>query len=152
MKTLPVNKTNQAIASHLGELSASGNFNVPALPILEAFEETKLLTDHFIADYECAGYLEVFNPKKTQLCVALTVEAFEQLGYALRTAKAGQNLNKAIMASGATRNATSDLARPPNICQPDPIALSFTLLPDVSSVPGARYLKLCERGAVLSWN
>lgn len=89
-----VNRTTSAIPGGVTGFAASGSLNVPASTILEAFGETKMLTDHFIADYRCADYLEVVNPKQTQLCVALTVEAFEQLGCPLRTAKAGQKLER----------------------------------------------------------
>lgn len=61
---------------------------------MEAFEETKKLTDQYIADYGCADYMEVVNPKQVQMCVALIVEAFEQLGCSLRTAKPGQKLER----------------------------------------------------------
>lgn len=93
-KTLPVNKSSQATASNLGGLSASDDLIIPASMILEAFGETKLLTDQFIADCGCADYLGLVTPKQIQLCVALIVEAFEQLGCALRTAKVGQKLDR----------------------------------------------------------
>lgn len=74
--------------------SASDNLDIQASAVLEAFAETKKLTDQFIIDYRCADYMDVVNPKQTQLCVALTVEAFELLGCNLRTAKAGQRLGR----------------------------------------------------------
>ena len=94
METLSVNTTSQAIASQADELPASDDLNISAAIILGAFGETKLLTDQFIADSGCGDYLAVVNPKQTQLCVALALEAFEQLGCALRTAKAGQKLDR----------------------------------------------------------
>lgn len=93
-ETMPVEEASQATANHVAEISASSDLNIPASRILEAFGEMKLLTDQFIADNGCAHYLEAVNPKQTQLCVALTVEAFERLGCALRTAKAGQKLDR----------------------------------------------------------
>lgn len=92
--TLPVNEASLAIGRQILDSSARGTLNVPALTILEAFGETKMLTDQFIIDYRCAEYLNVVNPKQTQLCVGLTVEAFEQLGCDLRTAKAGLKLDR----------------------------------------------------------
>lgn len=92
--TLPVNEASLAIGRQVLDSSARGTLNVPALTILEAFGETKMLTDQFIVDYRCAEYLDVVNPKQTQLCVGLTVEAFEQLGCELRTAKAGLKLDR----------------------------------------------------------
>lgn len=60
--------------------------------IPEAFQESKYLTDRFMQEYHCAGYVDTVLPKQNQLCVALAVEAFDQLGCNLRTAKAGQIL------------------------------------------------------------
>jgi malonyl CoA-acyl carrier protein transacylase/nucleoside-diphosphate-sugar epimerase/acyl carrier protein/SAM-dependent methyltransferase len=62
--------------------------------IMEAFEETKKLTDDFITDYRCAGYMENVLPRQTQLCIALTLDALDKLGYPLRTAKPGQRLTR----------------------------------------------------------
>ena len=74
--------------------ASTGNLNVPSSKILEAFGETKLLTDRFIADFRCGDYVETVMPKQTHMCVALTVEAFEELGCSLRTAEAGQKLER----------------------------------------------------------
>lgn len=93
-ETPEVNGTTPAIGSGVTGFSAGGNLNVPASTILEAFGGSKMLTDQFIADYRCADYLEVVNPKQTQLCVALTLDPFEQLRCPLRTAKAGQKLGR----------------------------------------------------------
>ncbi|KAH8787788.1 hypothetical protein F5883DRAFT_396932, partial [Diaporthe sp. PMI_573] len=49
----------------------------------------------FITDYGCAGYIDAINPKQTQLCVALTTEAFETLGCCpIRSAKPGTKLER----------------------------------------------------------
>lgn len=74
--------------------TGTGDLNLPPSAILEAFGESKKLTDQFIEDYRCAGYLASINPKQTQLCVALTVEAFQQLGCDLASASAGQELER----------------------------------------------------------
>jgi len=63
-----------------------------ASDVLGAFHETKKLTDQFIQNFGCSGYMDTINPKQTQLCIALVVEAFEKLGCNLRTAKAGAEL------------------------------------------------------------
>ncbi|RKU46329.1 Type I Iterative Polyketide synthase (PKS) [Coniochaeta pulveracea] len=76
-----------------GEIPSS-SLTLPASVVIEAFEESKRLTDKFIADYGCAGYMEQVLPRQTQLCVALTVEAFEQLGCHLRQALPGQRLKR----------------------------------------------------------
>ena len=62
--------------------------------ILEAFRESKQATDHFIAEYKLAGYVDHCLPKSTELCVAYIVEAFEKLGCSLRDAKPGQKLDR----------------------------------------------------------
>lgn len=72
--------------------ATGGNLNLPASTLLEAFHETKVLTDKFIEDYRCAGYIDTVLPKQDQLCIALAVEAFEQLGVSLKAAKPGQKL------------------------------------------------------------
>jgi malonyl CoA-acyl carrier protein transacylase/acyl carrier protein/SAM-dependent methyltransferase len=65
-----------------------------ASDVLGAFHETKKLTDQFIVNFGCSGYMDTINPKQTQLCIALVVEAFEKLGCNLRTAKAGAVLQR----------------------------------------------------------
>ena len=89
-----VNGTTPAISSGITGFSTSGNLNIPASTILETFGESKMLTDQFIANCQCADFLKVVNPKQTQLCIALAVEAFKQLGCPLQTAKAGQKLER----------------------------------------------------------
>ena len=73
---------------------SKGNLNIPSSKVLEAFGETKLLTDKFIADFRCADYVEMVMPKQTYMCIALTVEAFEELGCSLKTAEAGQSIKR----------------------------------------------------------
>lgn len=67
---------------------------LPMSVVLEAFGESKLLTDQFITDYHCTGYMDTINPKQTELCIALTLEAFEQLGCSVKTAQPGQKLER----------------------------------------------------------
>ncbi len=62
--------------------------------VFEAFEETKQLTDDFIAKYGCAGYMDTVLPKQTQLCIALAVDACEQLGCHIRSARSGETLKR----------------------------------------------------------
>lgn len=62
--------------------------------ILDTFSESKLLTDQFILDYKIDNFADIILSKSTQLCVALVVEAFEQLGSSLRAATAGQTLER----------------------------------------------------------
>ncbi|KAH8879033.1 putative polyketide synthase [Thozetella sp. PMI_491] len=67
---------------------------LPPSIIMEAFGESKALTDRFISDYHCSGYMDSALPRQTQLCIALAVEAFEKLGCCLRTSKPGQVLSR----------------------------------------------------------
>ncbi|KAE8146578.1 hypothetical protein BDV25DRAFT_143578 [Aspergillus avenaceus] len=71
-----------------------GNLHLSSQTVLEAFNEVKKLTDQYISDYGCADYMDVVNPKQVQMCVALIVEAFEELGCPLRTMQAGQKLER----------------------------------------------------------
>ncbi|KAF6825536.1 Iterative polyketide synthase CazM 11 [Colletotrichum musicola] len=68
--------------------------DLPMEAVLDAFGKTKRQTDCFIADHGCEGYLEKVYPKQTRLCVALTVEAFAQLGCFIAQAKPGQRLER----------------------------------------------------------
>ncbi|KAI6085568.1 hypothetical protein F4821DRAFT_149184 [Hypoxylon rubiginosum] len=62
---------------------------LPFATVMEAFNETKALTDDKIAEYGQANYFETVMPLQTEMCVALTLEAFDKLGYRFREAKAG---------------------------------------------------------------
>ncbi|RAL07612.1 ketoacyl-synt-domain-containing protein [Aspergillus homomorphus CBS 101889] len=68
------------------------NLQIPSEAVMQAFSEIKFLTDEYISDFGGAAYLETINPAQVQMCVALIVEAFEQLGCCLRTARQGQVL------------------------------------------------------------
>lgn len=74
--------------------SSKGHLMIPSSAVLEAFAECKALTDHFIEDENCNGYLQLVTPRQTELCVALAIEAFAKLGCDLRLARAGQKLNR----------------------------------------------------------
>ncbi|PWY77014.1 polyketide synthase [Aspergillus heteromorphus CBS 117.55] len=62
--------------------------------VLEAFGETKALTDQFLSDNHCSGRVHSFNPLQMQLCVTMTLEAFEKMGSPIRTATRGQRLER----------------------------------------------------------
>jgi malonyl CoA-acyl carrier protein transacylase/SAM-dependent methyltransferase len=81
----------QGNTNFIGADSGKG-LNIPPKIIVEAFEETKKLTDQFIANADFVDYMETVNPEQTRMCVALIVEAFEQLGCSLRGANAGQRI------------------------------------------------------------
>ena len=66
------------------------DLELPPAAVMEAFKETKSLTDKRIAEYEQTNYVSTVMPLQTQMCISLTLDAFEQLGCPLRDAKAGQ--------------------------------------------------------------
>ena len=67
-------------------------FDLPPSAILEAFGESKALTDYFLKSHGCAGYLNGVSQRQTRLCLMLTSEAFKQLGSDLEAAKPGEVL------------------------------------------------------------
>jgi acyl transferase domain-containing protein/thioester reductase-like protein/acyl carrier protein/SAM-dependent methyltransferase len=70
--------------------SQSHGLSIPYATVMEAFNETKSLTDDRIAEYDQTNYVDTVLPAQTAMCVALTLEAFDQLGVGLRDAKPGQ--------------------------------------------------------------
>lgn len=62
--------------------------------IFEAFEESKRLTDDLIAEFHLVGYMDTVLPRQTQMCVALVIEAFEQLEWRLCDVKPGEVLQR----------------------------------------------------------
>ncbi|KAI1502205.1 putative polyketide synthase, partial [Biscogniauxia marginata] len=87
------------VSGALSSATSRGNLKVPAPAILEAFGEAKLRTDQLIRDHKIDNFAETICPKSTQLCIALTLDAFEQLGVSMRTAKPGQVLPRIQYAS-----------------------------------------------------
>jgi malonyl CoA-acyl carrier protein transacylase/nucleoside-diphosphate-sugar epimerase len=72
--------------------STHESLSLPASLVMEAFNETKALTDKFISDFECDDYIKTVLPEKDQLCIALTIEAFEALGCSIHDARPGTSL------------------------------------------------------------
>ncbi|KAI1454916.1 hypothetical protein F4805DRAFT_469070 [Annulohypoxylon moriforme] len=62
---------------------------LPFATVMEAFNETKALTDDKILEYGQENYFETVMPLQTDMCVALTLEAFEELGHRFRDARPG---------------------------------------------------------------
>ena len=62
--------------------------------IREAFNATKRLTDDRIVEYGQTRYADEALPLQTQMCVALIIEAFQQLGCSLRDAHADEHLTR----------------------------------------------------------
>ncbi|KAK0707066.1 hypothetical protein B0T26DRAFT_624321, partial [Lasiosphaeria miniovina] len=69
---------------------ASTQLRMPA--VIEAFREIKSQTDARIAEWGLANYASEVLPLQTELAVALTLEAFEELGCNIRGAAPGQLL------------------------------------------------------------
>ncbi|KAL4971355.1 hypothetical protein BDW66DRAFT_155741 [Aspergillus desertorum] len=70
----------------------SGEPTLPFEAVMEAFNETKQLTDIRIAEMEQRSYVAGVLPLQIELTVALTIEAFEVLGAGLQTAQPGEQL------------------------------------------------------------
>lgn len=66
---------------------------LPHSATTKAFSEAKLQTDKLMDQYGARGYLQSIAPQQDQLCVALIVEAFRDLGHDLCAAKPGQELS-----------------------------------------------------------
>ncbi|KAK2601894.1 hypothetical protein QQS21_004581 [Conoideocrella luteorostrata] len=60
--------------------------------ITEAFNAVKIQTDKFITESGSANYILDVLPKQNELCVAITLEAFERLGCSIKRAKTGEKI------------------------------------------------------------
>lgn len=87
--------TNRGLSSAF----SNGNLEIPASTILEAFGKAKMRSDELIREFKIDNFAEIVNPKATQLCISLTLDAFEKLGVSMRTAKPGQVLQRIQYAS-----------------------------------------------------
>ena len=86
----PATKTD---LPHVGpRTDADADFVVPSHKIIEAFQATKSRTDEFFAEGGCSDYVERVLPQQNNLCIALTLEAFEQMGSSIRSAQAGEEV------------------------------------------------------------
>lgn len=94
-KTPPSSSATPAPAAMTQAITTSGdNLRMPAAVVLEAFGEAKKRTDQLIRDYKIDNFAEIICPRSTQLCIALTIEAFEKLGVSIKAAKPGQVLQR----------------------------------------------------------
>lgn len=84
----PSSESVTSIVSDIPELCLSHD------AVLKAFGEVKALTDQFLAENQCSGRVHAFAPLQIQLCVALTLEAFEELGDTIRKAQPGERLKR----------------------------------------------------------
>ncbi|KAL7622900.1 hypothetical protein AAE478_006579 [Parahypoxylon ruwenzoriense] len=72
----------------------SGELRLPFAAVMEAFNETKKVTDNRVADMGQAHYVAECLPLQNELTVALTLEAFEALGAGFQNALPGQRLSR----------------------------------------------------------
>jgi acyl transferase domain-containing protein/thioester reductase-like protein/acyl carrier protein/SAM-dependent methyltransferase len=87
---ISANKPNGPLSNAIAE---RGLF-LPSSAVLDAFAESKALTDYFIEEHGCEDYLSTVMPMKTELCIALTLEAFATLECDMRLAMVGQELKR----------------------------------------------------------
>ncbi|KAL6792235.1 S-adenosyl-L-methionine-dependent methyltransferase [Trichoderma sp. SZMC 28013] len=73
---------------------AAANGSLLASVIQEAFSSTKKITDQLIVDGHMGNYYGEVMPRSTELCIAYLVEAFEQLGCNIQSAKPGDKLKR----------------------------------------------------------
>ncbi|BCS15610.1 hybrid PKS/NRPS enzyme [Aspergillus luchuensis] len=60
--------------------------------ILEVFNELAWETDNLLEEHNLAGYNKHITPRTSELCVAYILDAFDQLGCSIRSAKAGDQI------------------------------------------------------------
>lgn len=71
-------------------LFSESRLNIPSSAILDAFGESKMLTDQLMQEYRIDNFADVILSSSTQLCIALILEAFETLGVSIRGTSVGQ--------------------------------------------------------------
>ena len=89
--------TDTGLSTPAGESEIKFNpddLKLPGATVLEAFAEIKAKTDDYIAEYHQDNYAHQVMPKQTELCISLTLDAFDQLGYSIRDAKPNQKLTR----------------------------------------------------------
>ncbi|RAL07193.1 uncharacterized protein BO97DRAFT_418812 [Aspergillus homomorphus CBS 101889] len=72
----------------------SAGLNLPFAYVIEAFNEVKSMTDDQIVGCKKAKYFETVLPLQDQMCVALVLEAFDQLGHHNRDADPGARFSR----------------------------------------------------------
>ncbi|KAL4974125.1 hypothetical protein BDW66DRAFT_153167 [Aspergillus desertorum] len=94
---IPCTTTDEAteFPSTSGSVTSTSDTADLVLPFddaMDAFSETKRLTDKFLVDNKCSGRLLEFTPLLVEMCIVLTLEAFEALGSSIRSARANDRL------------------------------------------------------------
>nr|ASU91363.1 polyketide synthase [Ramalina conduplicans] len=94
-KSSPSSAATPTPAASTQSIATSGDdLKMPATAVLDAFGDAKKRTDQLIRDYKIDNFAEIICPRSTQLCIALTIEAFEKLGVSIKAAKPGQVLQR----------------------------------------------------------
>ncbi|KAI3330736.1 hypothetical protein F4824DRAFT_328192 [Ustulina deusta] len=78
------------------ELDLGGELKLSFATVMEAFNETKASTDERIAEYDQTNYVDTVMPLQTKMCIALTLEALEELGVVLRDATPNQKFPRIL--------------------------------------------------------
>ena len=86
--------TPKLVTRALSFATSGGNLKIPASTILEVIGEANVRTDQLIRDYKINNFARIICPRSIQLCIALTLEAFEKLGVSIKTAKPGHVLKR----------------------------------------------------------
>lgn len=60
--------------------------------VVDAFTRTKAQSDRFIKGNKLSGYANHIQPKQTELVIVHTLDAFDQLGYSIRSAQPGETI------------------------------------------------------------
>ncbi|KAL5355203.1 hypothetical protein BJX96DRAFT_181164 [Aspergillus floccosus] len=89
-----INGTNGVVNGNGVESPKLGDSILSDSMILDAFRIAKDATDDFIMNGQLGTYYNEVMPRSTELCVAHIVNAFEQLGCPMRSATAGQRLER----------------------------------------------------------
>ncbi|KAJ0416962.1 hypothetical protein BJY00DRAFT_316374 [Aspergillus carlsbadensis] len=73
-------------------VSDTTDLHLPQTDVVQTFDEIKSRIDEFLADNQCSGRLHDFTPVQIELCLVLTLEAFNTLGSDIRGAHPDQRL------------------------------------------------------------
>lgn len=96
MSTPPLSKpaAEPVVNKPIGTPPAASKLALSSADILASFGEVKMATDNLMAEYKIDKTEKTLLAGNNRLCVALVVEAFDELGSPLRTASPGQVLDR----------------------------------------------------------
>lgn len=90
----PSERVDQVKTTETASGQTHSRLNIDPKDIMEAFGESKLLTDQFIRNYKIDNFCNTIWAQSNRLCVALVVEAFELLGCSFKATSPGQVLQR----------------------------------------------------------